>query len=241
MPTTIKPTALLLAHYMAGRIVIEAQTAIKKRGRFSLVLSGGGTPQALFDLLGSPNIADRIDWQRTHLFWADERCVPPTEDGSNYKQAKAAIIDHVPIPPKNVWRIKGELDPVAAANDYANQLERFADGTASPHFDLVLLGMGGDGHTASLFPNSPVELEGATVPVEANYDDRPARRVSLTPSALNNARNIWFLVTGSGKADMVKTVLDGEQNLSLYPAQRIRPKNGNLLWFLDKKAASQIV
>lgn len=211
--------------------------AIQRHGKFSLVLSGGGTPQALFDLLGSPAIASRIDWQHTHLLWADERCVAPTADGSNYRQAKTAIIDRVPIPPENVWRVKGELDPAAAAADYTRQLLRFADGAAVPKFDLVLLGMGSDGHTASLFPKSPIEAEGVAIAVEAQYGDRPARRVSLTPSAINGARHVWFLVTGAGKAEMVKTVVSGEHNPVLYPAQRIRPKSQNLLWFLDEKAA----
>ena len=234
----IFPNKQAIAVYAAMRFIEIAQNAIHKNGRFSIALSGGGTPQAFYELLAMNDYANQIQWQHVHLFWGDERSVPPTSDGSNFKQVREALIDHVPIPPENVWRVRGELEPADGARDYAQQLERFSP-QSPPRFDIALMGMGSDGHTASLFPNSPLEVEGSAIPVVANYGDRPARRVSLTPSVFNAAHNVWFMVSGAGKAETIAKVFS-ENNPLLYPAQRIRPIDGNLTWFLDVDSAEKL-
>ncbi|MBI2331158.1 MAG: 6-phosphogluconolactonase [Chloroflexi bacterium] len=134
-------------------------------------------------------------------------------------------------------RVESALEPVQAAEAYAKTLSGFADAPFDfPHFDLVLLGMGDDGHTASLFPGSPVEMDSSTIAVTAQYQDRPANRVSLTPKVFNHAREVWFLVTGASKAETLRNVIKGERNLDLYPAQRIQPVSGNLVWMIDEAA-----
>lgn len=233
--TLIFDSSESLSHYAAMSIIANAQRAIAQRGIFSLVLSGGSTPQRLYELLATPALARQIEWPKVHLFWGDERVIPPSAEGSNYRQAKLALLDHVPLPAQNVWRIKGELLPRDGALDYAKQLKQAGGLQNWPRFDLVLLGMGGDGHTASLFPNAPIVETQSTRAVMAHYQDRPVNRVTLTSPVINSARQVWFLVTGSAKAEMVRRVLCGEGSPMAVPALRIRPKN--LTWLLDQDAA----
>ena len=182
-----------------------------------------------------------MDWSRTHVFWGDERCVPPDEDGSSYGRARELLLAHVPIPAENVHRMRGELKPVEAAKDYARTLKAFAaPPLAWPRFDLVYLGMGEDGHSASLFPNSPVDVTEPTMPVTAHYQDRPAERVTLTPVAINGARMVVFMAAGEGKAATLAEVLSDRYNPQLYPAQRIQPTGGRLVWLVDQYAASKL-
>jgi 6-phosphogluconolactonase len=139
----------------------------------------------------------------------------------------------------NIHRVKSELEPDSAATDYAHTLRQFADPPLDfPRFDLVLLGMGDDGHTASLFPGSPVDVSTPTLAVTAHYQDRPANRITLAPSVFNQAREVWFLVAGKSKAEALKHVIEGKSNPQLYPAQRIHPTNGNLIWMIDEAAGS---
>lgn len=225
----------------AAVLARQADEAVAARGRFLLVTSGGGTPLPLYRLLARPPYRDQLPWVATHVFWADERLVPPTDQKSNYKQAWSEWLQHVPIPRKHIHAINGELDLEAAAYVYAKELALMAPaGRSWPRFDLVLLGLGADGHTASLFPSSPHPLPEATATlgVTAAYEDRPALRVTLTPPAINSARHVIFLVTGSDKGQAVARTLAPQGDARELPARRIRPDDGQLSWFLDRDAAA---
>jgi 6-phosphogluconolactonase len=208
---------------------------------FSVALSGGGTPRRLYETLAAPPFCEHIPWERVHVFWGDERCVPPDDAGSNYRMARETLLDRVPLPAGNVHRIRGELGPEAAAQDYAQQLRAFF-GAQRPALDLILLGMGDDGHTASLFPGSGAlhETRRPVVGVTAYYQDRPARRVTLTPPAINAARQVIFLVAGAGKAQVLRDVLDGPCQPDVLPAQIVRPAAGSLSWLVDAAAATHV-
>ncbi len=235
----VVPDAAALARKAAERFVELAVEAVDSLGRFSVVLSGGSTPGALYRRLSEEPYRELIPWNAVHLFWGDERCVPPDDPGSNYRLAYETLIAHVPIPPENVHRVRGELEPESAARAYTRELQDFFCGPRT-RFDLVLLGLGSDGHTASLFPDSRAleETERLTTVVVAHYQDRPACRVTLTLPAINTARQIWFLVTGSAKADIVQSVLEG--SAGRLPAQRIRATAGQLTWLLDAAAATNL-
>jgi 6-phosphogluconolactonase len=215
--------------------------AIDTHGRFLVALSGGGTPSWLYQLLAREPFRSQIEWEQTFVFWGDERCVPPEDTGSNYHQAYEIFLRHVPIPGENILRVKGELEPDQASDAYMRTLKNFADPELDwPRFDLVLLGMGEDGHTASLFPSSPVAADSPTLAVSADYQGRPAHRVTLTLLVLNSARNILFLVTGENKASALKEVLSGAHKPELFPVQRIQPTDGKLIWLVDEGAASNL-
>ena len=235
----IYPDAASLARAASEHFVTLAAEAIAARRRFAVALSGGSTPRATYALLADDEFAARLDWSCVHVFWGDERCVPPDHPGSNFRLADEALLSHIPIPSDNIHRVHGELGPEAAAQAYAAALRTFF-GTTWPRFDLVLLGMGSDGHTASLFPGSPALRETArsVVAVTACYQDRPAHRVTLTPPAINAARQVLFLVTGTAKAETLQAVLEGPEGP--YPAQRIRPTSGQLIWLVDVEAASRL-
>jgi 6-phosphogluconolactonase len=226
----------------AERVVAHARHAIAYRGRFLLALSGGSTPRPLYELLASPRFATRIDWTRVHMFWGDERCVPPDQPESNYRMAREALLDHVPLPPANVHRIRGEDEPAEAAAAYEELLGAFfGSREISPKdsFDLVLLGMGADGHTASLFPGSAAARETRRWVVASPGPQPGSWRVSLTPVLLNAAENVTFLVTGADKAERLKDVLENGQP-DLLPAQLIRPTHGALHWMIDAAAAARL-
>jgi 6-phosphogluconolactonase len=229
-----------LSQAAATLFVEEASAAVTERGRFLVALNGGSTPTRLFQLLAT-EYRDKVDWSQVHVFWGDERCVPPHDPGSNYRQAQDAFLSRVPIPASNIHRVKGELEPVDASNDYALVLKEFATPPFDyPRFDLVYLGMGEDGHTASLFPGSPVDVTRPTLPVTANYQDRPTNRVTLTQLVFNQARVVVFMATGEKKALTLAEVLSGRYNPERYPAQRIVPKNGKLIWLVDEDAAGRL-
>lgn len=225
----------------AATLFIEkAVDSIAKRGHFVVALNGGSTPTRLFSMLAS-DYKDKVDWHNVHVFWGDERCVPPEDPGSSYGQAKGLLLSHVPIPEANIHRVRGELSPADASKEYSDILREFANlPLYFPRFDLVYLGMGEDGHTASLFPGSPVEVTEPTVPVTAQYQDRPANRVSLTPVVFNQARTVAFMATGEKKAVTLAEVLSDRYNPALYPAQRINPREGDLIWLVDEDAASKL-
>lgn len=220
-----------LSRFAAEAFVKLANKALAEHGHFLVSLSGGGTPMKLYEQLAH----EQLDWSRVHFFWGDERCVPVDDPGNTYGQTKKILFDKIGT--TNIHRIESDLTPDSAAKAYAQTLSGFADAPFDfPRFDLVLLGMGDDGHTASLFPGSPVEMDSAAVAVTAHYQDRPANRVTLTPKVFNQARAIWFLVTGAGKAEALRRVLKGEQNLELLPAQRIQPVDANPVWMIDEAA-----
>ena len=231
----IYPDTDHLARAAAEGFVALAAEAVAARGQFSVALAGGSTPRAAYALLA----AEEVDWSRVHVFWGDERCVPPDHPDSNYRLAREALLDHVSLPAGNVHRMRGEMEPEAAAQAYAAELRAFF-GTQWPSFDLVLLGMGNDGHIASLFPGSAALRETArpVVAVTVEYQDRPAHRVTLTLPAINAARQVLFLVTGAAKAETLWAVLEGPAER--FPAQLIRPTSEQLTWLVDTTAASRL-
>jgi 6-phosphogluconolactonase len=235
----VLPDPAAVAREAAECLAHLAREAVDSRGRFSVVLSGGSTPRTLYRLLAEEPYRGQVPWDGVHLFWGDERCVPPDDPGSNYRLAEEALLSRISIPPDNVHRVPGELQPAAAARAYDNLLQDFYCGPR-PRFDLVLLGLGEDGHTASLFPGSPLleERERLAAAVVAQYQDRPAQRVTLTLPAINAARQVWFLVTGGTKAGIVRQVLEEPQGH--LPAQRVSPTAGQLTWLLDAAAAGQL-
>lgn len=220
-----------LSQSATKKFIELANQAIIERGRFLVSLSGGSTPMKLYEKLAN----ETLDWSRVHFFWGDERCVPVDDPGNTYGSMRGILFNKIGT--TNIHRVESELEPAQAAQAYAHTLSGFADAPFDfPRFDLVLLGMGDDGHTASLFPGSPVDIETSTIAVTAQYQDRPANRVSLTPRVFNHAREVWFLVTGAGKAETVRSVIKGEKNLEFLPAQRIQPVDGNLVWMIDEAA-----
>ncbi|HEU0291279.1 MAG TPA: 6-phosphogluconolactonase [Anaerolineales bacterium] len=229
-----------LSRHAAELFVEQAAQAIKERGHFLVALNGGNTPTRLFQLLAS-DYRDKVDWSRVHVFWGDERCVPPDDRGSSYGQAKEILLNYAAVPENNIHRVKGELGPAPASTEYAQTLKSFAeDHLEFPRFELVYLGMGEDGHTASLFPGSRVDVTEAVVPVTAKYQDRPANRVTMTQVVFNQARMVVFMATGEKKATTLAEVLSDRYNPDLYPAQRIDPKDGQLIWLVDEGAATKL-
>jgi 6-phosphogluconolactonase len=217
-------------------------------GRFSVALSGGSTPRAMLSLLAGPPFNDTVPWSAIYFFWGDERCVPPDHQDSNYRMAKEALLSKVPVPEQNIFRMPAELeDHREAASRYEATLVSFflsagkQSGTAPlsnvPRFDLVMLGMGPDGHTASLFPGTSALRETERV-VAANFVEKlNANRITLTSTTINNARNVTFLVAGADKAEPLKQVIEGPYQPEVYPSQLIQPNNGRLLWMIDQTAA----
>jgi len=215
------------------RIVTEAARGAR---RCSLVLSGGSTPRTLYRLLAS-QFDKKIPWAELHIFWGDERYVPLVDPTSNYRMAKEALLDHVPCPPANIHPMPTHVpSPDAAARHYEATLRGFFAGTR-PCFDLVLLGVGTDGHTASLFPGSPVLAETTRWVRAASAPTDPPTRVTLTWPALIAASNIHVLVAGSNKADALRHVLDESPDPRVYPAARIRSAEGSVIWWADRDAA----
>ncbi len=222
----------------AAEIVLDAsRLAVSERGMFSLALSGGRTPAGLYRLLGLEPYRSAIAWKHVHLFWTDERCVPPDHADSNYRLAHDAFLKSTSVPPGQAHRIRGEDGPDAAAVAYELELRDFAGGRV-PVFDLVLLGVGADGHTASLFPGDVVARhpERFAVPV---YRPAGHSRVSMTLAVLNRARQAVFLATGAEKAHIVAAVLE-EGGSADSPAGLVRPVAGGLLWLLDREAAAEL-
>ena len=229
-----------LSRAAADLFIEQGAQSIAERDRFLVALNGGGTPNRLFQLLAT-DFHDKVDWSKVHVFWGDERRVPPDHLGSSYGQARDALLSRVPIPDGNIHRIKGELGPPEASKDYSLILKQFASPPLEwPRFDLVYLGMGEDGHTASLFPGSAVDMSEPAIPVTAQYQDRPANRVSLTPVVFNSAHMVAFMATGEKKAQTVAEVLSDRYNPAPYPAQWIKPNDGRLIWLVDEAAASKL-
>ncbi|MBC6936581.1 MAG: 6-phosphogluconolactonase [Chloroflexi bacterium] len=230
----ILPNAENLAQAGLEQVVQAAKTAVAARRHFYFALSGGSTPRLLYERLASETAFERDWWRHTHIFWGDERCLPPTHPDSNYHMARAALLDHVPIPPENIHRMAGEREPEQAAADYEVELERAFGG--APRFDLILLGMGRDGHTASLFPHTPALRERTRRAVANFYAPvEPPWRITLTLPVIN-AAGVIFLVSGADKAETLRQVLEGEYKPDDLPAQLVRPAGGSL-WLVDTAAA----
>ena len=223
----------------AAEVIAEtAQASVSARGRFTIALSGGNTPIKLFELLASDPFRGRIPWEKTLVFWGDERCVPPDHKDSNYKLAYDLLLSKVPVPEANVFRMKGEAaSPTEAAVEYEGLLKRTFEERPFPKFDLMLQGMGDDGHTASLFPGSPALGETQKWVVANRVEKLKAFRLTVTFPVINAARRTLMLIGGANKAEILYKVLGG---LSVgYPVERVKPV-GDFLWLLDAGAASKL-
>jgi len=229
-----------LAEQAASRFVETATKALADFGTFRVALSGGTTPQGLYARLAAEPFRSRVDWARVQVFWGDERCVPPDHADSNYRLARELLLSKVPVRAENVYRMRGEAtDPDLAAAEYAGELQA-AFGLKRgerPRFDLILLGMGADGHTASLFPHSPALREVTRLAVAVYVDAVKGYRITLTLPVLNNAADVLFLVSGSDKAERLRAVLGGKPSHAA-PASMVRPERGTLHWIVDRTAAT---
>ncbi|MEO5649318.1 MAG: 6-phosphogluconolactonase [Ginsengibacter sp.] len=224
-----------LALWICGLI---KETLIKQE-HFTLVLSGGETPKLLFKKLASQEFKDKIDWKRIRIFWGDERVVPFDDSRNNAKMAFDILLDHVDVPADNIHIMRTDVEPVFSAEAYEKILQRYFSHTPGS-FDLVLLGMGDDGHTLSLFPGSPI-IEDTTHWVNSVYNAKQEMyRITLMPALVNKASKIVFMVDGAKKAKILQQVLEAEYNPTQLPAQIIKPKEGALHWFLDEAAAHEL-
>ena len=223
-----------LAEAAAREFAARAVEAIEERGRFAAVLAGGSTPKATYKILAR-DYADGIDWSKIHVFFGDERTVPPDHEDSNYRMAREALLDHVPV--GSVHRMQGELPPDEAAEAYEAELRDFFGPEELPRFDLILLGIGGDGHTASLFPEtSALEVHDRLV-VANPVLKLETTRITLTVPVINAARAVYFLVAGEDKAGALKQILEADPDPREYPASLIQPQGGPK-WMLDQSAYS---
>jgi 6-phosphogluconolactonase len=227
--------------------VRSADAAIRASGRFVVSFSGGSTPNALYELLATDAYARRIDWTRIDVFWGDERCVSPDDPASNYRTARRLLLDRVPVSAQRVHRIRGEDEPVEAAAAYERELRATFETSDGPprtspgsRFDLVLLGVGNDGHTASLFPGTAAVHEPARWVIAHHVAAVSIWRVTMTPRLLNAAAEVVFLAVGGEKAAIVHRVLEGPYQPDVLPAQAIAPQAGQLRWLLDADAASEL-
>ncbi len=224
------------AEFMAA----QAVEAIAARGRWTIALAGGGTPKPIYQRLAEAGYAQGIDWSRVHIFFGDERCVSPDDSRSNYRMAREALLDHVPLPPENVHRLRGEDDPALAALAYEQEIQRMFRTAAPPAFDLVCLGMGDNGHTASLFPGTASLREQTRWVIPQYVEVMQTWRVTMTAPLINAARHVAFFVEGAGKAEMLRRVLHGRYDPDVLPAQMIQPARGQLHWLVDAAAAARL-
>jgi 6-phosphogluconolactonase len=243
---TVYPDNESLISGAANFIIELAAQAIAARGRFTLVLSGGNTPRPVYARLATAGYRDRIDWSKVLIFFGDERCVPADDPQSNYLMVRTALLDQVPLPPGNIYRIRGEEAPEKAATDYADILQSTFGGDAvtgrSPleGFDLILLGMGDNGHTASLFPGLTAVTETVHWVMALYVEVAGMWRVTMTPVIINAARQVVFLVSGANKAEMLQRVLEGPYQPVVLPSQIVKPVSGELHWLLDQPAAAKL-
>ena len=239
--TLIYPTPAAASRALCDTLARISDSAMAVRDRFTVALSGGSTPRMAFDLLAG-EYGQEVDWPGTYVFWADERCVPPESPESNARLAREHLLNYVRTPLDHQYRILGELPPGEAAQRYDDQLRKFftSRNMRSARFDLLLLGMGEDGHVASLFPSSPALQERERWAVAVQRPNEPFGRVSLTLPAINSAAHIIVLVTGAEKAGIVARVVQGDRSASTLPAHLLAPSNGTLTWILDEAAAHDL-
>jgi len=248
MPRTIRvnyyvePDAAALAQRAANYLVEMVGEAVAGSGRARIAISGGSTPKATFQLLADPNqpFRSRMPWSDLEIYWVDERCVGPDDADSNYRMTREALLDHVPLAPEQIHRIEGELEPHAAADKYASELRNSfkLEGPQTPRFDLVALGMGPDGHTASLFPHTAALHETNRIVTANHVQQMNTWRITLTWPVINAARSVFFLISGSDKAEVLNEVLTGPRDVERLPSQLIWPSSGILTLILDKAAAA---
>lgn len=243
----VYPGVADLARAAAERFVDLAAESIAARGRFLVALAGGSTPGETYSLLASDQFSAKVDWPRVHLLWGDERCVPPDHLESNYRMVRERLLNRVPLPDGNVHRIPCELSPEEAARAYEGELIALAagesgtgreGGNAVPRLDLILLGMGEDGHTASIFPGSEALVERRRLALAQFVEKLHAWRVTMTPVVINAARMVTFLVAGSSKARTLRKALQASPEGAGLPVQVVQPWAGSLLWMVDEDAAA---
>lgn len=234
------PTAAAFQQGAANRIVNVLQEALRGREKASVALAGGGTPGSIYRLLGSERYRDKIAWENVHFFWGDERCVPPDMPESNFRMAKESLLERIAVPPENVHRVRGEWEVKEAARDYEEEIRAFFSlrGEELPEFTLMLLGLGEDGHTASLFPGSEALHERRRIVAEVFGGTPSLFRVTLTLPVINRSGTVLALVAGESKASILREVLEGAE--LRYPAQYVKPASGRLFWLTDAGAASHI-
>ena len=229
---------------IAARRFVQVVAGAQSEGRGATVaLSGGSTPRALFTLLAGDEFNDKIDWRAVDVFWGDERTVPPDHADSNYRMARETLLSHVPIPESRVHRMRGELDPDDAARQYESELASVFDGATPdnpPQFDLILLGLGGDGHTASLFPGTDALSVRDRLVVANPVPQQQTTRLSFTVPVLLASREVLFLVAGADKAPAVYRAIEGPWDPNQTPSQYLRQAHGHVVWLLDKAAAANL-
>jgi 6-phosphogluconolactonase len=241
MHIAIYPDLHTISQQAAAYVARIASQAIVTRGRFSIALSGGNTPAQLYGLLGSEPYKSQIDWQLVDIFWSDERCVPPDDPESNYRMAHEVLLSHISIPAVQVHRMPADQpNRDAASLAYTQEMQRVFGTNGIPAFDLIQLGMGPEGHTASLFPHQPSLRETERLVMPVSVPKPPPDRLTFTPPILNAARNVLFLVTGADKADALHAVIEGAYNPDEYPAQIVRPPKGEVTWMVDTAIAQKI-
>ncbi len=230
-----------LARAAAELFVQVASKSIGEHGRFRVALSGGSTPRRVYELLAMPAFSSRIVWDPIDIFWGDERYVPPDDSNSNYRMAAEALLLHAPLPPANIHRVPTEISPPsAAARAYENKIRQcFGESVSVPQFDLIYLGLGTNGHTASLFPHSPALRERSRLVFADFVAEVNAWRISMSATLLNGGRTVAFLIQGQEKAQLLREVLLGPRDLERLPAQLIAPE-GKLLWMVDEAAAALV-
>ena len=224
----------------ADLIAVLAAAAIAERGRFTIALSGGGTPKQIYARLATADYRGRIAWDKTHIFFGDERCLPPDDARSNYRMAREALFDHAPLPAENIHRIHGEDDPALEALRYEQDIAGLYRSARFPAFDLILLGMGDNGHTASLFPGTAALRETTRWVVAQYVEVMTTWRVTFTAPLINAARHVAFLAEGAGKAQMLWNVMEGPYQPDVWPSQLIQPASGELHWLVDTAAAAKV-
>jgi 6-phosphogluconolactonase len=240
------PAALFRA--AAEEFVTRVRAAVEAGGACAVALAGGSTPRGMYGLLADPGagLRARVPWEALHVFWGDERHVPPDHADSNYRMAAETLLSRVPVPEANIHRIRGEVaDAEGVARAYEDDLRAFFGARGRlpggwPRFDLCLLGMGPDGHTASLFPGTDAVHEAARLVAAPWVPKLTAHRITLTPPVFNAADAVVFVAAGSDKAAALVAVLEGERCVDLYPSQTIRPVHGELVWLVDRAAAAKL-
>lgn len=240
----VLPTAAATAEAAAQLFADAAVKAVETRGLARIAISGGSTPKAMFALLADPAqpFLKRVPWEKLDLYWVDERCVPPDNAESNYRMTNEALLSKVPLTAEHVHRMEGELEPEIAAARYESTIRNTfkLEGAETPTFDLILLGMGDDGHTASLFPHTEALNEMSHIVIANHVPQKDTWRITLTWPVINQGREVAFLIEGSGKAQVLHDVLQGPYQPETYPSQIIRPASGRLTLLLDTGAAAKL-
>ncbi len=225
---------------LANLLAEIAEKSVRENGRFLLCLSGGNTPKSFYKLLSANQYRDIIPWKNTFVFWTDERCVPMDDEKNNAHMAGEILLKKIDIPSSNIFPVHVNLTPSDAANNYEQTLKDFF-GINPPAFDIILLGLGENGHTASLFPGTSVIFEKSRWVKEIFVEKLQAYRITMTAPLINKSHNIFFLITGEKKSQILKTVLTVPYDPEKYPVQLIKPENGEIIWFADSKAASKLL